>query len=465
MASVDGKDFGKDFAGVLMQHTPSSNYAAIFPQTEALGFIIATGRQIKTMNSTPQTTEQHWLQAKTLITEGNTLAALPHLRLAAAAQHPTACFNLGCLHIFKLIEDADKTLGVSLIQQAAELKHGGAFYQLGMLELSKPEHTPDWQYISECLWQSAQLRYPIALRTMANVWSHSRDSELLKLGTLCLEYAALGGDLVSLGLLMHRIKDGIGCAQNTFRANAINTLLLQTDLPIDAFNESADPRFAEAQHLANLPELPKPDLTNVVWKTPITLLSESPWVGIADHVLNSEECHLVRYLGGPHVEPSITANNDGTLVKVALRSSFDMEFTDIQEDMTLLFIQRRMATLIDTTPAYAEPLHLLRYQNGQEYRPHRDYLPSNLYKPLHEGGEGQRNYTAIVYLNKLVTGGETEFIELNKKIAPEVGRVLVFRNLHEDGSPDTRTLHAGLPVRFGTKWIATLWIHQGIFRK
>ena len=141
-----------------------------------------------------------------------------------------------------------------------------------------------------------------------------------------------------------------------------------------------------------------------------------------------------------------------------------MVFEEMLEDISLLLIQRRMASVVGTTPAYSEYLQLLRYRNGQEYRPHRDYLPPSMITSIADGGSGQRESTVIVYLNDVENGGETEFIELNKKIAPKTGRVLAFKNLHSDGSPDTRTLHAGLPVSSGSKWIATMWIHQGVFR-
>ena len=147
-----------------------------------------------------------------------------------------------------------------------------------------------------------------------------------------------------------------------------------------------------------------------------------------------------------------------------LRTSFDMVFEEMLDDISLLLIQRRMSNVVGALPAYSEYMQLLRYEDGQEYRPHRDYLPPGMITSLEAGGSGQRESTAILYLNDVAEGGETDFIELDKKIAPVTGRVLAFKNLHADGSPDTRTLHAGLPVMSGSKWIATLWIHQGKFR-
>jgi prolyl 4-hydroxylase len=265
-------------------------------------------------------------------------------------------------------------------------------------------------------------------------------------------------------LLMHRLYLGNACEKNYLRASAINTLLMQTGIAVEPAISPTHPHFAQPHHLLELPELPMPSLQEDAFEQPLEIISESPWVCVSDNLLSEEECHLLRYLGAPHLKPSITADPDGKLLQVSLRSSYDMVLDEFLEDISLLLAQRRMAALMGTTPAYSEPLHLLRYQNGQEYKPHRDYLPPSLILPVEQGGPGQRESTAIVYLNDMKNGGETEFLEINKKIAPKTGRVLGFRNLLPDGSPDTRTLHAGLPVKFGTKWIATLWIHQGVFR-
>ena len=417
------------------------------------------------MNTVPANIERQWQQARTQLGAGNMLAAVPFLETATKALHPAASFNLGCLHLFALIDSADRKHGISLVRQAAELGHGGAFYQMAALELAKPEKAPDWQYANECLRKSAELKHPPALRSLAMHWSRSDDESLLRLGTLCLEHAARGGDIVSLALLMHRLYDGIGCEKNMLRASAINILLMQSSLNLEPPSTTVNPQLAQVAALSDLPQLSLPLLQNDLWPIAIEIISESPWIAVADDVITLEESRLIQYIGGPHLNPSVTATPDGERLQVQLRTSFDMVFEEMLEDISLLLIQRRMASVAGTTPAHSEYLQLLRYQNGQEYRPHRDYLPPSMITPLADGGSGQRESTVIVYLNNVQHGGETEFLELNKKIAPKTGRVLAFKNLRPDGSPDTRTLHAGLPVSQGSKWIATLWIHQGVFRK
>ena len=417
------------------------------------------------MNTSSSIIEQQWLQARALLGAGKAPESVPFLEMAATALHPAACFNLGCLHLFQLIETSDKQRGLSLIREAARQGHAGALYRLAIIELGKPDKHPDWQYVNECLKKSAEQGHPPALRSLAIHWSHSGDEALLSLGTLCLEHAAELGDMTSLALLMHRLYEGVGCEKNTLRASAINTLLLQTPLDVEPPESMTDMQYARAMHLPRLSDLPEPVLQNDMWLADLKTVSDSPWIVIADDVLTPEECRLIRYLGCPHLQPSVTATPDGQRAQIQLRTSFDMLFEEMLEDVSLLMIQRRMAMVVDTTPAYSEHMQLLRYQNGQEYRPHRDYLPPGMVTSLTEGGPGQRDSTVIAYLNDVDNGGETEFCELDKKIAPKTGRIVAFKNLFPDGTPDARTLHAGLPVSRGSKWIATLWIHQGIFRK
>jgi prolyl 4-hydroxylase len=48
-------------------------------------------------------------------------------------------------------------------------------------------------------------------------------------------------------------------------------------------------------------------------------------------------------------------------------------------------------------------------------------------------------------------------------VTPKKGRALAWKNLKDDGSPDYESLHAGLPVLAGTKWIAVVWIRENKF--
>jgi prolyl 4-hydroxylase len=91
-----------------------------------------------------------------------------------------------------------------------------------------------------------------------------------------------------------------------------------------------------------------------------------------------------------------------------------------------------------------------RYQVGQEYKQHRDYFTDSKHT-------AQRLVTVFAYLNDVEAGGNTAFPILGVSVRPERGKAVRFTNTHPDGKPDPDTLHAGLPVIRGEKWLATLW--------
>ena len=66
----------------------------------------------------------------------------------------------------------------------------------------------------------------------------------------------------------------------------------------------------------------------------------------------------------------------------------------------------------------------------------------------------------MVYLNKPDAGGATRFRRIDKTIHPEPGKLVAWHSLHPDGRPNYDSLHAGLKVVRGTKYIITKWYRQ-----
>jgi prolyl 4-hydroxylase len=102
-----------------------------------------------------------------------------------------------------------------------------------------------------------------------------------------------------------------------------------------------------------------------------------------------------------------------------------------------------------------------RYLPGQEFKPHTDYFePALSDYALHCGGAGQRTWTAMLYLNAPSAGGATRFRAIDKIVRPETGKLLCWSNLHEDGTPNPATLHQGMKVRAGAKYVVTKWFRE-----
>lgn len=183
------------------------------------------------------------------------------------------------------------------------------------------------------------------------------------------------------------------------------------------------------------------------------LLSEAPHIRAVRGGLSIAECRYLIDRSERHLQPSfINHPVTGKRVPHPTRTSMGMSFGPSLEDAVVRRINRRLAAVSGTKLACGEPLHMLRYTSGQEYKPHVDTI----------GGESnQRAWTVLVYLNEGYAGGATQFDLLGVEHAGSPGDVLVFGSLDAQGRPDPRTRHAGLPIKAGVKWLATRWIRQG----
>lgn len=127
-------------------------------------------------------------------------------------------------------------------------------------------------------------------------------------------------------------------------------------------------------------------------------------------------------------------------------------------------VESRIADLLGIEKAMAEPLQGQRYSVGQEFRKHSDFFyVDQPYWPEYESHGGQRTWTAMIYLNQPGRGGATQFPYLDLSVAPQLGRLLIWNNMALDGSPNPWTLHAGLPVEAGMKYIVTKWFRERTF--
>jgi prolyl 4-hydroxylase len=124
-------------------------------------------------------------------------------------------------------------------------------------------------------------------------------------------------------------------------------------------------------------------------------------------------------------------------------------------------VERRIADLLGLALSQGEPLQGQRYAPGQEFQPHTDTFNLGSYDYyVHTQHGGQRTWTAMVYLNEPEDGGATRFKKIGKTIQPETGKLLTWNNLTPDEMPNQATLHQGMKVRRGTKYILTKWFRQ-----
>jgi len=181
-------------------------------------------------------------------------------------------------------------------------------------------------------------------------------------------------------------------------------------------------------------------------------MSDRPHVMRVTGFLTRDECVYLMEAATPRLEPSSVVDKQGRRIPHPVRTSEGTSFGPAHEDLCVHAINKRIAALTATQVNWGEPLHMLRYRPGQQYRPHLDVIPGEI---------NQRTLTALLYLNDGYEGGETQFTEAGLTIPTRAGDVVVFRNLKADGHRDLSSKHAGLPVTSGIKWVATRWIRRG----
>lgn len=124
-------------------------------------------------------------------------------------------------------------------------------------------------------------------------------------------------------------------------------------------------------------------------------------------------------------------------------------------------IDESIAQLLGIDPAHAETMQGQRYAPGQQFRTHHDYFhQGESYWQRMKATGGQRTWTAMVYLNDVAEGGATWFPRAGIRVSPKRGLLLAWNNMNPDGSPNPATLHEGMAVVAGVKYIVTKWFRE-----
>ncbi len=169
--------------------------------------------------------------------------------------------------------------------------------------------------------------------------------------------------------------------------------------------------------------------------------------------IDAASCAAMIALIDARRRPSTIADDLG---EAAFRTS---ETCDLDgRDVGVAGIDSAIADLLGIDAVFGEPIQGQRYAPGQEFKPHTDtFEPGRADYFEHCAEAGNRTWTAMVYLNDVEAGGATRFRALGKTIQPERGKLLAWNNLLPDGVPNPATLHQGMKVRSGTKYILTKW--------
>lgn len=199
-----------------------------------------------------------------------------------------------------------------------------------------------------------------------------------------------------------------------------------------------------------------------------TELSIDPPIKYFDNVLDSVDRAYLMYVSQPFLDRASVidahgdkerVNTDGNVSEVRTNQSTYIAIEQV--DVISRFIELKIVGAAGEELSHSEPMSILRYGQGEFYRPHFDFFSPNLAvsKQLLEDG-GQRTASAITYLSAPESGGGTSFPDLDITVPAQAGATLWFRNCSAEGQIDKRSLHAGDPVESGEKWVVTKWFRE-----
>lgn len=226
--------------------------------------------------------------------------------------------------------------------------------------------------------------------------------------------------------------------------------------------ESQPPADAEPQAGDSPPSLQNPNTIDAGDRRVEVLFTlNAPRILLFGGLLAAEECEQLIEMSRPKVQRSGIVNpRTGAFEASAVRTSSDTHFQRNENEL-ITRIENRIAALTGHPSELGEPLQILHYTRGGEYKPHFDF-----FEPAFAGNEqvlsmgGQRLASLIIYLNDVEAGGSTVFPKIGLDVLPRRGHAVYFAYANEDDELDRNTLHAGGPVAAGEKWIATKFFRQ-----
>ena len=175
--------------------------------------------------------------------------------------------------------------------------------------------------------------------------------------------------------------------------------------------------------------------------------------------LEPELCAAIMAQIDANRRPSTLSDSNGDN---AFRTSETCDLSDA--DPSVVEVDRRITALTGLDPAFGEPMQGQRYAVGQEFKGHTDYFePDGADFAKFCAASGQRTWTVMIYLNEPEAGGATRFKAIDKIVQPETGKLLAWNNLRPDGRVNPSTLHHGMKVRSGTKYVITKWFRERVW--
>ncbi len=296
-----------------------------------------------------------------------------------------------------------------------------------------------------------------------------------------MRYSSLASDLqqwlkqsIEEGFTPETIEQSMRASgyQPEFAHRAVAAAFKQIDPPRRAEEAASTPATAPSDHDAPAAAPEQRTSTRILAGGPseidagdravhILMALNAPRIVLFGDLLSAQECEaLIEMSRGKLERSNVVDRETGRYERHPDRTSEGTYFRRAENEL-IARIETRIAELTGCPQERGEPIQVLHYNPGTEYKPHFDY-----FDPADAGNRqvlamgGQRVATLIMYLNEVQGGGSTVFPEIGLDVLPHKGNAVFFAYSDDEGKLDGRTLHGGSPVAAGEKWIATKWLRQ-----
>lgn len=198
------------------------------------------------------------------------------------------------------------------------------------------------------------------------------------------------------------------------------------------------------------------------------VVSTDPYISVFPDFLSDVECdHLIDLVEG-YWTPSLVGNKESQDQDSWGRAGeYDNSATDYRTSWSCFLrwcqtsvverMEQRVADIgklwLPVDVSQVERMNMVRYAPGERFRVHHD----GKFRPI----------TVFIYLNDLPENDEggTYFPILGYSFKPRKGTAIMWRNNSNDGSEDSRMIHAGEPPLTGIKYGVNCFINGEVMRE
>jgi prolyl 4-hydroxylase len=187
-------------------------------------------------------------------------------------------------------------------------------------------------------------------------------------------------------------------------------------------------------------------------------LSSDPRVGVCRGFATREECAHLRYLSAGELSDPAAYSRDtrnGAFETAHFKGRARL-FGALHSDAVIRTLEARIARHAHCSIAAIEPCSVVVYAPGQSYETHVDFFSAEQLaanRARWNDLSGQRIATFLLCLEAAETGGGTAYPHAGLTVEYETGTAAMHFNVTPDGRADPHSLHRGLPVVRGEKWL------------